>query len=416
MSNDKGWICDNMQGIQRAIVKVLVLVPLALFAAFFAIGPGGIVSLTPAARVGVHSVIAFWISIPTALALLSYQRNPVRANVVILSALIFALVVHIGSAIKNMLRLTELTIDRVLVDTVTDLLEFALFGLLVGGAMICSLRQPSPDEQKQSNLVAYPIILILPLIIYGGLWLTSQLLPQELLVMVGWVIGVVALVGNLIPLALIPRFKQEGRPYDAGYFVSALLLLCVATVATMSNLEAPSLNWEFAETIQMAAFLLFSLALGVPFLKKSGYRRRSAYGFIIGLILMAYLPFLFTIVIESLSLNLIIEELNLLAYSIIHIGAASLSGMMAILLYIYPKKKRSWNHYPLVLLFGLWAAVSFILVIIFTVPSFVLSGEPIIPFVVGSLITLGLLIYTILWTMNPQAERTKPSILQLTIV
>ncbi len=398
------------------MAKILILVPLAVFAAFFAIGPGGIVSYTPATRVGVHSVIAFWISIPTALAILSYQRNPVRANVVLLSALIFSLVVHIGSAAKNMLRLTELSVDRVLVDTVTDLLEFALFGVLVGGAMIFSLRQLSLEEQEQSNLSAYSIILILPLAIYGGLWLSFQFLPQELLVMAGWVIGVVAIVGNLIPLALIPRFKQEGRPYDAGYFVSALLLLCVATVVTMLNLGIPSLNWEYAETLQMAAFLLLCLALGVPFFKKSGFRRRSAYGFIIGLVLMVYLPFLFTIAIESLPLSLFSEQPNLLAYSIIHIGAASLSGMMAILLYIYPKDKRSWNHYPLVLSFGLWAAVSFILVFIFSLPSFVLSGEPIIPFVVGSLITLALLVVTILWTTNPLTERPNPSNRRLAII
>ncbi len=65
MTYDMGRICDIMQGIQRAIVKVLILVPLAVFAAFFAIGPVGLVSYSPATRVGVHSVIAFWISIPT---------------------------------------------------------------------------------------------------------------------------------------------------------------------------------------------------------------------------------------------------------------------------------------------------------------------------------------------------------------
>ncbi|MHA2077621.1 MAG: hypothetical protein ACXACG_00130 [Candidatus Thorarchaeota archaeon] len=396
-------------------MKILILVPLAVFAAIFAIGPGGIVSYAPASRVGVHTVIAFWISIPTALAILSYQRTPVRANVVILSALIFALVVHIGSAVKNMLRLTEPIVDRVLVDTITDLLEFALFGVLISGAMICATRQLQPKMDEKWNLTSVAI-LILPLALYGGLWLTFQFLHQDLLVIVGWVIGIIALIGYLFPLTLIPRFKQEGRPYDAGYFVSALLLLCVATLATISNLADPSMNWEYAETLQMAAFLLLCLALGVPFLKNSGYGRRSAYGFVMGLVLMAYLPFLFTIVIDSLSLDIFIEQQNLLAYSIIHIGAASLSGMMAILLHIYPKKKTSWNHYPLILLFGLWAAISLILVFIFTVPILVLGGEPIIPFVVGSIITLGLLIATILWTTKPPTERTNPTILRLGIL
>ena len=360
-----------MQGMRRALVKILILVPLAVLATFFAIGPGGLVSYTPIARVGVHTVIAFWITIPTALAILSYQRNPVRANIVILSALIFALVVHIGSAVKNMLRLDEGPVIRVLADTVTDLLEFALFGVILSGAMICAIRHLSPKKKGILNLAAF-VIMVLPLALYGGLSLSFQFLHHDYLVMTGWVIGIIAIIGYLIPLTLIPQFKQEGRPYDVGFFVSAILLLCVATVATISNLVAPSVNWEYAETLQMAAFLLFCLALGVPFLKKSGYRRRSAYGFIIGLILMAYLPFLLTIVVESFHLNIDIEP-NLFAYSIIHIGAASLSGMMAILLYVYPKKKGSWNHYPLIMLFGLWAAVSIVLVFIIPVTLLVLG-------------------------------------------
>ncbi len=404
-----------MEGMRRAAVKILILVPLSVIAALFAIGPIGIVSYSPATRVGVHSVIAFWISIPTALALLSYQRNRIRANVVILSALIFSLLVHVGSAIKNMLRLTESTVDRILIDTVTDLLEFALFGILVSGAMLCFITQMSKESNK-TNPTIFVTIISVPLIIYGGFFLSLQILQPSFLMLIGWVVGIVALVANSLPLILIRRFKQEGRPYDLGYFASAFLILCVATIATMLNLVAPSVNWEYAETLQMAAFLLLCLALGVPFLKKAGYRRRSAYGFVIGLVLMAYLPFLLTITIESLSLNVFFEQSNLLAYSIIHIGAASLSGMMAILLHIYPKKKTTWTHYPLVLLFGLWAAVSFFLVIIFTVPSIILSGEPIIPFVVGSLITLALLIVTIFWTTNPPSERNHPSIRRLVIV
>ena len=160
----------------------------------------------------------------------------------------------------------------------------------------------------------------------------------------------------------------------------------------------------------MAAFLLICVAFAVPFLKRSGYRRRNAYGLVVGLILMAYLPFLITIILESFGLTSIFEGVNLFAYGIIHVGAASLSGMMAILLYLYPRKKKSWNYIPMVLIFGLWAAISLILVIMFTVPSLVLMGEPIIPFVVGSIITLALLFLAILWTQNPPIERNKPSI------
>ena len=398
-----------MRGLRRALVKVLILVPLAVFASLLAIGPASIVSYTPATRVGVHSVLVFWISIPTAVAVIAYRRRRIRANALMNSALIFAIVLHGGSAAKNMLRLAETSIDRVLVDTAGDLIEFALYSIILAGAMICYLQTKTNEDQPGGNRLSISLILTLPLVIYGAMMLVIPYLTPELLMSVSYTIGLIAVAGFLIASILIFRHKPDDAPFDQGFLASAMLLLLVATIATMTNLVDPSMNWEYAETLQMAAFLLVCLALGVPFLKRSGFRRRSAYGFVGGLLLMAYLPFLLTIILESLSITVTLEPLNLLAYSIIHIGAASLSGMMAILLYVYPKKKTSWNHFPLVLLFGFWAAISLILVVIFTVPSIALLGEPIIPFVVGSITTLGLLTYAILWTAFPPIERKIPS-------
>ncbi len=85
----------------RAIVKILILVPLAVIASSYAIGPGGLVSYSPATRVGVHSVLAFWISITAALVLLAYQRKPQRSNIILLASFTFSIVLHIGSAAKE---------------------------------------------------------------------------------------------------------------------------------------------------------------------------------------------------------------------------------------------------------------------------------------------------------------------------
>ena len=85
----------------RAIAKILILVPLGVFASWFFIGPGGLVSHSPATRVGVHSVLAFWISIPAALVLLSYHRKKQRSSILMLSALAFSIMIHIGSAALN---------------------------------------------------------------------------------------------------------------------------------------------------------------------------------------------------------------------------------------------------------------------------------------------------------------------------
>ncbi|MFW9768597.1 MAG: hypothetical protein ACFFEM_07220, partial [Candidatus Thorarchaeota archaeon] len=240
-----------------------------------------------------------------------------------------------------------------------------------------------------------------------------HLLSQEVLVYMCWVLGGISVVSFVIAALLIPRITKEFFPVNIGYMVSAVLLLLVASVSTILNIADPSMNWEYAETLQMAAFLLLCVAFGVPFLRRSGYHRGIAYGIVIGLILMAYLPFMLTILLETMNLNLIIESSNFLAYSIIHVGAASLSLMLAILLYLYPKRKPIWNHVPLILIFILWGFLSILLAIAFPIPS--LRGELTTPIIVGSAITLALLIITVRWTVKPRPRRESPSLLNYTV-
>lgn len=392
-------------------MKVLVLVPLAVFAILFAIGPGGIVSYTPETRVGVHSLLAFWISIPLALVLLAFQKERLRSKILLISAFVYTLVIHIGSAAKNMLVLSEPYIERVLSDTVGDLLEFSLIGVSFMGAIICIRRESTNEAQAVSNRLLLVGFLFIPLILHAIVWMSIPYLSLSLVISISYIIGIVAVATYLLSSILVLGIKRSSIPIDQGYLASATLLLGAASVASIQNLSNPSINWELAETLQMAAYLLICISLGVSFLKMSGFRRRFAYTITIGLLLMAYLPFLLTIIFESLALIIILQPLNFLAYSIIHIGAASLSATMAVLLYIYPKKESVWVHVPLVLIFSLWAVVSFLLVFVFAFPSVTLRGEPITPVVVGSALTLVLLILAIRWTMYPRTGKETPSLL-----
>ena len=405
-----------MRGIRRALMKILVLVPLAIFASVVAIGPGQLVSYTPAARVGVHSVIAFWISIPTALGVLAFQEKRSQTNLWLMSALSFPMVVHIGSAALNLFRDPESLIIRALPDTVSDMFELALLSTLLAGACVSIGRDSDNQEQKIPALLLTPILLLIPLTIFGGIWiLVLPLLTFESLIALSSLFGIIAVSGFLVSSVFVLRFRDTEPPIDAGFFVSSTLLFAASGIALMLTAFTPLLNWEFAETLQMASYLLLALALGVPFLKRAGFRRRTAYGIIIGLILMAYLPFLITIVIESSPLPLEIPP-NLLAYSIIHIGAASLSAMMAILLYIYPKNKTSWNQYPLIYVFGMWCGIAIIQVFLLLFPSIAPLGEPITPYNVVSLLTFGLLYLFVIWTKHPPIDREEtPSLFRLAL-
>lgn len=406
-----------MKGIRRALVKILVLVPLAIIASVLAIGPGRLVSYTPATRVSVHSLMAFWLSIPAALSVIALSRRQSIANIWLMSALAFPMVIHIGSAALNLLRLSEPPIVRVLPDTVADLLELAMFSFLLAGACGSFMRQTDSEKRRVRPLFLIPTFLLMPLVVLGGIWiLVLPVLTTDSLIGLSSMFGIISIAGFFVTSTFVLRFKEIDPPIDAGYFISSVLLFAASGVALMGTLSEPSLNWELAETFQMAALLLLALSIGIPYLRRQGFPRRPSYSFVIGLALMAYFPIFITIAIETHGIFLPLEP-NLLAYAIIHIGAASLSAMMAILLYIYPKKKNSWNHYPLVALFGMWAGIALVLVISIFSPMFAPYGEPITPITIGSLLTLTLLYLTIQWTINPPLEgRERPTVLRLLLI
>ncbi len=405
-----------MRGLRRALVKVIVLVPITLIAAALAIGPGGLVSNTPATRLGVHAMMAFWVSIPVALSVLSYQRRKLRVNVLIMTALVFPMIVHIGSAVRNRLIMPEPIVERTYFDSFADFFEMTMFAILLASAVICMMLSPN-EEPPKSNLFYLGVALILPLALFGASWfLFSTVMTLEMLNVLGWVLGSIIFVSFSLIFILVPRIRNHGALFDTGYMTSALLLFSISVISLLFNLHEPTLNWEFAETVQMAGCVLLALALGVPFLKAAGFRRRFAYTIIIGLILMAYFPFLLTIAIETMPTLFPLGPPNVLAYTIIHLGAASLSAMMAILLYIYPKKIASWTQYPMIGIFGMWSGIAVVQVILLIFPEVAPLGEPITPYNVGSLLTLGLLYLTIRWTkQHPTNLGETPSAFKMTL-
>ncbi len=156
--------------MRRALVKILILVPLGILASYLGTGPGGIVSYSPATRVGVHSLLAFWISIPASVVLLAYLRKRLRANLLFLSALVFLIILHIGSAASNLIILEQESVERLLVHTVSDFVDLALFGILLACASYCFLHQKLIQSEQKSKWIFIAIIFLLPLIIYATFW------------------------------------------------------------------------------------------------------------------------------------------------------------------------------------------------------------------------------------------------------
>ncbi|MFW9800383.1 MAG: hypothetical protein ACFFD9_08100, partial [Candidatus Thorarchaeota archaeon] len=382
----------------RLIAKVAGIVAVAVVAAVFAIGGVGLVSLSQTTRVGVHSLLSYWAAIPVAVSVLALARQSSKSQVALCSALLFPTFVHMGSAIGYRLNLLQPAVVREVPNLVGDVFELAAFGLFLLAAAWFS-KTPVGNAFQFNGIGAAIVLVFIQLGLYGSMWFfLFPVMPPIVLVVFGVIMGAIGFSAFLVAAYLSPQFQNEHFTTDLGYLASALVLLGVSTIITAAELILPTSAWIYAENLQIAAFILFGLSLGVPFLKRSGLDGMTAHLIVAGLAIITYLPFTITISIEVMDLNLVIEALNRLAFSIIHIGAGSLSAMMAVLLYTFSKRHPSRNHYPLILLFALWAGVAAVSVLAVIIPELTPLGEPIVPYAVGSLLSLPLLFFAVRWT------------------
>ncbi len=276
-------------------------------------------------------------------------------------------------------------------NTAADLAEMMLLAGMLLALSLCYSRRPLVEHASRAMLFAL-LFLMVPLALRGIIWFAVlPVLSTATLTAFIWIQLLIAEMLFLVVLFLLPRMRTQELPLDRGYFASGVLMLMISVLMLSLYHTFGLFGWEFSETVMMASFVVLSLGTGTPYLRRMGHGRQQAYGLILGLVFVFYLPLLITIGIESSGLSFIPPAANLLAYSIIHIGAGSLSAMMAILLFLYSKYRPSWTYYPLVLIFGLWASLSVVLLISFVSPSFLILGEPTALYIVGAILTLVLL-------------------------
>jgi hypothetical protein len=208
---------------------------------------------------------------------------------------------------------------------------------------------------------------------------------------------------------MVLKYREDNLFFDAGYFATACLLSAISAVLEMSDLFFTDDSWIYAENVTIAAYLLYGISIAVPFLRRVGFNRRWAYGVIVGLAVFTYIPVTITVAIEAALLIIPIGPSNELAFYIIHIGAGSMSAMMALLLFSYSRRNPSRNHFPLILLYGLWTCATLVSAISTVWQAFSPLGEPVVSYLVASILSLLLLIYPKYWVSEQSDKETELS-------
>lgn len=387
-------ILQSLSARQRAFIKVLLTLIAAVSFAIAAIGGAGLVSLSAATRASVHSILASWAAIPLVVGLLLLKRKSVYKGALLNIVFVIPFLIHIEGGMNALISFYGTDVIIQPWNSTGMMLEYSLIGVFIASSIFVSKRE---TNAKSNSIVIAILAISIPVVLHGLIWyLVFPAVSPLILSTLTLAFGLIGAISLVFSSATIFTHNLKEFRFDRGWFTSGCILL-LASIILLFILPQDT-GWIYAENMEMAAFFIFALSAGVPYLRRKGFSRFISYFAVLALLIAAYIPLLTTVTIETNLLTGIISDPNTLAHSIIQISAVFLASMMAYLLYSFSVRNPSWQHYPLILILCLWASESAIAIV--SASSSIIS-ETIIPYLVGNILTLFLIALTIRWTDHP---------------
>ncbi len=353
-----------------------------------------------------QTFIAFSAIACMAISLLAYRERRIPFLILIQSALFYVTAMHAGFAVDNLYTLTTPILVRSTLNLFNDLVELALLSSLFFLSLYGS-RRCSGLSKRRLYLVAF-ILGIIMLLIYTALsGRIITIIPVSMMQGLGVIVFGLVIIFLSASSYLVYKSAAMQPPYQPIAIIVFFVLLASASFPLIVPLFFPSVIWTLSVTLQSLAFVVLYLSLTIPYLQDLGMKTRNAALFASGISLLFLVPFLITLIVEGLIPGFYNPDMS--AYTLIHLGAASLAAVMALLTYGHAKTTGERNLYPLILLFTSWPVVDVAQVVMSQLPL-PYAGESLVPYITGSIVSLVALSLAIRWTMKtppmdlPRAE------------
>jgi signal transduction histidine kinase/branched-subunit amino acid transport protein AzlD len=353
-------------------------------------------------NIAFQSFIAFSAIACVAVALLAYKDRPIPLLALIQSALFFASALHGGFAVDDLLKYNPLdpaplVYTRSTLNLFNDLMELFLLSLLFLLSIMLSTRC---KNQSRNRLYAFAFGSAISLmLVYTALsGRIIQVIPESIMPSLGMVLsaGVIILLGATCYFAY--QSASDSFPLQPIAFIVFCILLASSSVPLLIPIFLPSYIWTFAVTLQSTAFFVLYMSICIPYLQIAGMKSKEAAIFSSGISILFLAPLLVTLAMERVAPGF--KYVDPGAYLIIHLGAASVSAVMALMTYGHAKTMDKRNLYPLILLFTSWTVVDLVQVVMAQLPLPYI-GESLVPYVTGSLVSLLAFYLVIRWTSKP---------------
>jgi signal transduction histidine kinase len=231
-------------------------------------------------------------------------------------------------------------------------------------------------------------------------------LSEGLLIIIGSIGTLIAIGAFLLAGLTVIKHQRESQKYDLVLLLLSLAIFSLASIPLLINLISPSTIWTLSLTLQAGGYFALTMSVAVPWQMDLGISRWRADASIATLLLLAFTPFIVFVLVESGAPEPNIEYIFLGAYYLSHGEAAFLSGLIAFLVYAYSRRNPSPEYYPLILLFLSWAYMELHLVLFNPSDLLIAGNEPVIPYVIGSILSIVLLFWATNNIEKPPAQES----------
>ncbi|TFF91701.1 HAMP domain-containing histidine kinase [Candidatus Thorarchaeota archaeon] len=311
------------------------------------------------------------------------------------SALLFRGVVNLALAVEHTLipdpPLLFKTTQRISV----DLLEHALFFALILAGMLAR-RRPSGWRNSFRPPAGGIVFSILAYTI-----LSRVIFPHvgpEVLLLSATVFALVALA-LCIPVSYV-NYKKYGtnRSIHFPFLLVSVSLLASSIVADFLALSYVPLAWTLSAVFEIVGMFSLTLSLAIPIYRDRVTSQYAVMWLSGSPLFVAITP----LIVHGLGEIIVpgYQVMNIGAYFVSHGGTAILSMTIALLLLLYSRNVKSWNLYPLVVLYLSWAVTEVQLTFFWRPEYFEVYGESLVPYLLSAIFSLYFLFLSIQWTKD----------------
>jgi signal transduction histidine kinase len=381
----------DKQFTRQAIYRTCIAALLA--AAFYVLtGP---VWLTPTAFVSFHALLAFLAITAGSYAFLLYHNKPFAGNWVFLVALLTRVVVYMSIATEFMVSGSAVNLSMVVTSDLFGLCAYSLFVLLAILLTYKEVGARCPTCWKALVVVLAAAALLGQVILYGG---TLHIMTLQQKSSFGLICGITAIMAFLVSMVLWSKLARNRRFLDSSLLLPSFSSFALSILAMVLNQLGLAGLWRLSLLLQAAAFTFLLLAIALPHYRSSRVERSTSYAILSWLMTIVMLPFVLGLISEVYVPGIRFVDYGV--YFLSHGLAALLSGMMAVLIFIYFRRNPAWNLVPYLTLFLVWALLEFSLLFSYDWLLWNYS-EVQVPYVIGAMVSLFVIYRATMWTLNP---------------